>query len=100
MSGHTVTVEFDDGSPSLSFKCNAPEGAGCRTVCPESECEEGCVRPAEHKREPIAYCNFVVWMENVEDAENCIAGGATSVTAPIEIEWGQSWDGPDWRFTP
>lgn len=97
---HSITVEFDQLSiaPSLRFHCHAPKSSGCRTVCPESECEEGCVRPDQHKRVPIDYCNFVVWMGNVDDAENCIVGDSTSVTVPIEIAWGGRWDGPDWRF--
>lgn len=100
MSGHSVAVEFDHHSvtPNLRFACHEPEGSGCRTMCPESECEEGCLRPDKHVRVPIDYCNFVVWMENVDDPQNCIAADSTSITAPVEVEWCGRWDGPDWKF--
>ena len=96
---HTVTIEFDrHGGPTLTFKCHATEDADCRTMCPESECEEGCYYPDRHQRVPIGYCNVVEWMDNTDEVETCIASPTTSITAPVEIVWGGTWDGPDWRF--
>lgn len=99
---HSVTIEFDTVgiSPSLRFICHADEGADCRTACPRSECEEGCVRPSEHEREPLDYCNNVAWFENGDDVATWIAGGSTSVTLPVEISWAcKTHDGPEWAFS-
>jgi hypothetical protein len=102
VSEHTVTIEFDrvGYTPTLTFKCHAPEDADCRNACPRSECEEGCVEPGKHETTPLDYCNVVAWLENTDDVETCIVGGSTEITAPIEIEWGGTYDGPDWRFRP
>lgn len=101
-ANHEVTIEFEAQSgwytPTLTFRCHAPKDAGCRTECRESGCEEGCNDPDNHVRTSIDYCNFEEWMDATESGESCIIGKRTSITAPIEIKWGGTCDGPDWRF--
>ena len=98
---HRVTIEFDRDvwSPRLQFECHAGPDAACRTVCPESECEEGCYHPEEHSRVPVDYCNNVEWFHNGDEVETCISGGRTSITLPVEVTWQDTrYDGPEWRF--
>lgn len=100
MTSHAVTIRFDriGITPSLRFSCQAGVDAECRTTCNASECEEGCVDPDGHTREPIDFCNVVAWLEGSDDVETYIAGGATEITVPIDYEWSGVYDGPDWRF--
>jgi hypothetical protein len=101
---HSVTITFEQGDywPTLRFTCQAPAGADCRTVCSNSECEEGCYSPGEPKRErvPVDYCNTVEWFENGDDVAGDIFGGPTSITAPVLVDWSRGEDGPEWRLAP
>lgn len=98
---HSVTIEFDSigYTPTLRFQCHASEDADCRTMCPRSECEEGCFKPDSHTRVQIDYCNVVAWFENGDDVETWVAGGRTDVTLPIEVSWLGGHDGPEWAFS-
>lgn len=95
---HRVTLTFTRGYswPSIIFRCHAPESSPCRTICNESACEEGCVDPANHVREPVDYCNIEEWLNNTDDVEGSIFGRDTSVTRAIEVDW--LGDGVEWRF--
>lgn len=99
---HSVTIECQSGDywPSLRFSCQAPAGSECRTICRNSECEEGCYRVGQpgHDREPVDYCNNVEWFENGDEVAGDIFGGPTSVTVPILVDWSRGEEGPDWRF--
>ena len=96
---HTVTVEFEGqgGFPRLRFDClaDAASDPACHMTCEHSECEEGCVLPYEHKKTNQGECMVTLWLEE-SDAEDCIFGGDTSVTAPIAYIW--HGEGVDWRF--
>lgn len=99
---HSVTIECEPTGywPTLKFTCHAPPDSDCRTICPNSECEEGCYyagRPG-HEREPIDYCNNVEWFENSDEVAGDIFGGPTSISAPIHVSWERGEDGPLWRF--
>jgi hypothetical protein len=103
VSDHTVTIEFeqDGGFPRLTFKCVAAADAHCRNLCAQQSCEEGCIDPENHKRDPLGYCNNVEWLTNNDDAASAIAGKVTDVTIPIDITWeSDPYDGPSWRFAP
>ena len=100
---HSVTVECEraDFWPRLRFACHAPEGADCRTVCPNPECEEGCYHYGEpgHERERVDYCNNVEWLENADEVAGDIFGKpVTSITSSILISWENGEGGPLWRF--
>lgn len=99
---HAVTIvcEPTDYWPRLKFTCQAPPDATCRTICPNTECEEGCYHVGEpgHEREAVDYCNTVVWFEESDEPAGDIFGGPTSITAPILVSWERGEDGPLWRF--
>lgn len=103
MSDHTITLEFEvDGYwPRLTFKCNAAADARCRNLCSRDECEEGCVDPDNHPREPLGYCNEVEWLSNNDEPGSCIAGERTAVTLPVDMVWeNDPYEGPSWKFAP
>ena len=92
---HTVAFRLESGwGLRADVKCAAEPGAVCRTVCRHSACEEGCVEPETHVREPIDYCNVLAWLDGSGGSiEECYDGSDTIPVhdGPIRV-W---WDAPD-----
>lgn len=103
---HSVEIEFDPGyGVSVRFKCDAPEGSGCRMVpscflpggtCAENEgyhlvemFGEGLVCTGREDRVDGGECCAKSWI----DIEPDIMGSGT-ITLPVTTEW----TGEDWSF--
>lgn len=93
---HLVTIELESGSsPSITFACTAPAGAGCRMVPPcyvAGSCEESHSPECDWRTATFVdagECTVKSWI----DVDPDIMG-----EGKIQLEVETEWTGDDWLY--